>query len=421
VNTHAPHRDDGTTGHLVVLGGGPQAEWEHAMQRLAAVGPVLLIDTEPPTWQRPHLAGARTANLLDPPQVIDQVAKSAGTQPIAGVLTFHPAHARTAALLRRELALPGPSNATIEATTLRHRTAQLLSAAGVDNSGALHADSYDQALEAAHQVRFPLVCKPASPRTRYAARQVTGLPELAEAFAVATAATWPGTGTVIEPLLDGIEATAYTIDSLSGPTAVAISHAAFDPQAEPALLPVEVVVDAEDVCAPAVEDTASRALAALGHRSGPAQIRMRITSTGPRVISVTTHLTDPLIGMLIEQVTGIDLISQAGHHASGRTVLTDQSRLGASAVRFLQGHGTTLLLPPNTAAPHHVTPYAALQPYPAERRVGPLRRSGHLLVSGTDYSQCTVRLRNAAAELRAARLSVVTERDSWPLSATVGM
>ncbi|MCQ1580427.1 hypothetical protein [Streptomyces parvus] len=405
MSTHAPHRDDGPTGHLVVLGSGPQAEWEHAMQRLAAVGPLLLIDTEPPTWQRPHLAAARTANLLDPPQVVNEVAKSASTQSIAGVLTFHPAHARTADLLRRELTLPGPSHAMTEATTLRHRTAQLLSAADVDNSGALHADSYDQALEAAHQVRFPLVCKPASPRTRYAARQVTGLPELAEAFAAATAATWPGTGTVIEPLFDGIEATAYISDSPSGPTTVAISHASFDPQAEPALLPVEVVVDAEDVCAPAVEDTASRALAALGHRSGPAQIRMRITSTGPRVISVTTHLTDPLIGMLIEQVTGIDLISQAGHHARGRTLLTDESRLGASAVRFLQGHGTAPLLPPSTVAPHHVTPYASLQPYPAEHRVGTLRRSGHILASGTDYPQATARLRNAAAELRAARLS----------------
>ncbi|MFI9772232.1 hypothetical protein ACIHJG_36025 [Streptomyces sp. NPDC052415] len=404
MNTHAPSRDDGPTGHLVVLGSGPQAEWEHAMQRLAAVGPLLLINTEPPTWQRPHLAAARTADLLDPPQVIGEIAQAAKNLPIAGVLTFHPAHARTAALLRREFGLPGPSNATIEATTMRHRTAQLLSAAGVDDSGALHADSYDRALEAAHQVRFPLVCKPASPRTRYAARQVTGLAELAEAFAAATAATWPGTGTVIEPLHHGIEATVYTCASPSGPTTVAISHATFDPQAEPALLPVEVVVDAEDVCAPAVEDTASRALAALGHRSGTAQIRMRITSTGPRVISVTTHLTEPLMGMLIEQVTGVDLITQAGRHACGRTSLTDESRLGASAVRFLQGPGATPVLP-DSAAPQHVTPYATLQPYPAEHRVGPLRRSGHLLVAGTDYPQCTARLRNAAAELRTTRLS----------------
>jgi hypothetical protein len=404
VKTHAPHRDDGPSGHLVVLGSGPQAEWEHAMQRLAAGGPLLLIDEEPPTWQGPHLADARTANLLDPPRVLDEVREFAITRPIAGVLTFDPAHARAAALLRQEFALPGTSTATLESSTLRHRTAQLLTGAGVDNSGALHADSYDQALEAAHQVGFPLVCKPASPRTRYAARRVTGIPELAEAFSAATAATWTGTGTVIEPLLDGIEATAYTADASSGPRVVAVSHATFDPQAEPALLPVEVVVDANDVCAPAIEDTASRALAALGHRSGPAQIRMRITSTGPRVISVTTHLSDPLLGMLIEQVTGIDLISQAGHHARGQTTLTDESRLGATAVRFLQGPGATRPLPPSAAAHPHLTPYATLQQYSAERRVGPLSRSGHLLVSGTDYPQCIARLRSAAETLQSARL-----------------
>ncbi|MGW3932143.1 ATP-grasp domain-containing protein [Streptomyces microflavus] len=405
MNTHAPHREDGPTGHLVLLGSGPQAEWEHTMQRLTAVGPLLLINAETPTWQRPHVADTRTADLLAPPRVLDAVREFAVTRPIAGVLSFHPAHVRTAALLRQELALPGPSTATIEATTLRHRTARLLTEAGVDNSGSLHADSYEQALEAAHQVGFPLVCKPASPRTRYAARQVSGIPELAEALSEAAAATWPGTGTVIEPLLDGIEATAYTADSPSGPRVVAISHATFDPQAEPALVPAEVVVDADDVCGPAVEDLATRALSALGHRSGPAQIRMRITSTGPRVISVTTHLTDPLLCMLIEQVTGVDLISQAGCHARGRAFVVDESRLGAAAVRFLQSPGAPALLPPTAAVGSHITPYAALQQYPAEHRVGALRRSGHLLVSGTDYSQCIARLRSAAAEIRSARLS----------------
>ncbi|MEU7029000.1 hypothetical protein AB0A60_20205 [Streptomyces sp. NPDC046275] len=405
MNTHASHPDDSPAGHLVVLGSGPQPEWEYAMQRLATMGPLLLIDAEPPTWQQPLLTEARTANLLDPSEVLITVARFASSRPLAGALTFHPAHARTVDLLRRELALPAPPAATIEATTLRHRTAQLLTTAGVDNSAALHADTYDQALEAAHQVGFPLVCKPASPRVRYAARQVRGLPELAEAFSAATAATWHGTGTVIEPLLDGIEATAYTADTATGPRVVAISHATFDPQAEPALVPVEVVVDADDVCAPAIEDTVSRALAALGHRSGPAQIRLRITSTGPRVISVTLHLTDPLLGMLIAQVTGVDLISQAGHHARGGALHADESRLGATAVRFLQGRGSTALLPPNAATHPHITPYATLRPYPAERPVGPLQRGGHVLVSGMDYPQCIARLRSAAAEIRSARLS----------------
>ncbi|MFF8617071.1 hypothetical protein [Streptomyces sp. NPDC015350] len=405
MNTHTPHQEGAPPGHLVVLGSGPQAEWEHAMQRLAAIGPLLLIDTEPPSWQHPHLAEARTANLLDPPQVLEEARKLAITRPLAGVLNFHPAHARAAALLRQEFTLPGPTTAALEASILRHRTTQLLTKAGVANSEAIHADSYDQALEAAHQVGFPLVCKPASPRKRYAARRVTALPELAEAFSATAAAAWPGTGTVIEPLLNGIEATAYISDTLSGSKVVAISHATVDPHAEPALVPVEVVVDADDICASAVEDTASRALAALGHHSGPAQIRMRITSTGPRVISVATHLTDPLLGMLIERATGVDLLSQAGQHALGRTVRTDESRLGATAVRFLQGFGSTAPLLPNAATRPHITPYATLRPYLAEYRVGPLQRNGHVLVSGMDYPQCTARLHSAAVEIRSARLS----------------
>jgi biotin carboxylase len=379
------------------------------MQRLAAGGPLLLIDDEPPSWQRPHLAGARTANLLKPQQVLEEAQKFAVTLPIVGVVHFQPAHTRAAALLRQELGLPGPSDTALEAGTLRHRAAELLDRAGVDHSGTIHVNSYDEAVEAAHQVGFPLLCKPSSPRKRYAGRQVTALPELAEAFSAATAATWPGTGTVIEPLLGGIEATAYTLSSASGPRVVAVSHTTFDPQAETAMIPVEVVVDADDVCAPAIEDIAARTLAALGHHSGPAQIRLRITATGPRVISITPHLTDPWVGMLIEQVTGIDLVTETGHHARGKATTPEESRLGATAVRFLQGPHHTRILPPHATPQPHITPYATLQPYAAACRVGPLRRNGHLLVSGADYPQCVARLRSAAAALHSTPVAAVTE------------
>ncbi|MER6432153.1 hypothetical protein ABT272_31195 [Streptomyces sp900105245] len=228
---------------------------------------------------------------------------------------------------------------------------------------------------------------------------MAGIPELAKAFSESTAATWPGTGAVIEPLLEGIEATAYTAASPTGPTVVAVSHTTFDSQAELALVPAEVVVDADDVCVSTIEATASRALAALGHSSGPAQIRMRISPAGPRVITITTHLTDPLAAMLIEQVTGTDLICEAGHQARGRTSMSisNESRLGATAVPFLQGPDASHMMPRHAAKHLRVTPYATLQQYPAAHRVGPLQRGGHLLVSGTDYPQCIARLRSGVA------------------------
>ncbi|WP_327411340.1 hypothetical protein OG458_42140 (plasmid) [Streptomyces sp. NBC_01281] len=403
MTTRAPLPDETLKGHLVVLGSGPQAEWDHAFHRLASGGPLLLIDDQPPSWQTSHLAGARTANLLDPSQVLVAAEELARTTAIVGVLNVHAAHSRTAAHLRHELALPG-SATTLNAGLLRHRTGQLLAAAGVAHSGSLKVDSYSQALEAAHHVGLPLVCKPACPRTRHAARQVANLADLADVFNGALADTSPGTGALIEPLLDGIEATVYTVDSPEGPRVVAVSHATFDAEAEPALVPVEVVVDADDVCAPAIEDLACRALDALGHRFGPAQIRMRITSEGPQVITISTELIEPLIAMLIEQVTGVDLIAQAGQSARGQTSQSGDVRLGAAAVRFLQGAPDRPLA--WEADPRaHVTPYATLHPYPAARRVGPLQRFGHLLVAGADYPQCISRLRTAAAELRPTRLS----------------
>ncbi|MFF8431782.1 hypothetical protein ACF07Y_43010 [Streptomyces sp. NPDC016566] len=164
MNTHAPYQEDSSpAGHLVVLGSGPQAEWERAMQRLASSGPLLLIDDESPSWQHPHVADVRTADLLSPEQVLKAALEFAANRPIAGVLNFQAAHTRAAELVRQELRLPGPSAAMIEATTLRHRTAELLASAGVDNGGAIHADTYDQALESAHQVGFSANPTPRAP------------------------------------------------------------------------------------------------------------------------------------------------------------------------------------------------------------------------------------------------------------------
>jgi len=405
VDTPSPHHDaNSPPGRLVVLGSGPQAQWEHAMRGLAAGGPLLLVDRQPATWQRPHLVGARVANLLNPAQVIDAVRKFAIAHPIAGVVNFHPAYTPAALLIRRELGLPGADHDASEICTLRHRTAELLALAGVDHSAARHAATYGQALEAAHHAGFPLVCKPASPRKRHAARVVSALPELAEAFATATAATWPGTGTLIEPFLHGIEASAYTYSTSAGTRLIAVSHATFDPQAEPSLVPIEVVVDADDVCSAAIEDIACRALVAIGHRHGPAQLRLRITATGPQIISISTHLTDPLLGLLIEQTTGVDLIAASGAYARGHMPHLQHAPLGASAVRYLQAPGpVTHAAPPGAHA--NITPFTHLDQYDTAQQVGPVRRTGHLLVTGADFPQCVTRLASAVAQLRGTRLS----------------
>ncbi|MER5890315.1 hypothetical protein ABT160_41355 [Streptomyces sp. NPDC001941] len=405
MNSHPPRRHDGPAGHLVVLGSGPQVEWEHVLQRLAAAGPLLLIEPIEPTWQRSFAPEVHVVADMNPHQILSAVRSFARTSPVDGALTFRPDQDRTVDLLRRELSLPAAATANVEAATLRHGMAQLLNAAGVDNSEALQADTYDQALEAAHQVGFPLVCKPAAARLRYTARRVNALPELAQAFSAVATVAGHASGTVIEPLFNGIEATAHTIDSPAGPGIIAMSHATFDPRAEPALVPLEGVVDADDVCAPAVEGVVSRALSALGHRSGPAQVRLRITSTGPRVLSVSSHLTDPLLSQLIEQVTGIDLITQAGDHARGATSHAQEKRLGAAAVHYLQDPASNDV-PASPTTHTRITPYAALCPYPVAHPVGPLYRSGHIRVSGTDYPQCTARLQTALTELGTAQLTV---------------
>ncbi|MEV6676382.1 hypothetical protein AB0N09_05860 [Streptomyces erythrochromogenes] len=395
MNTDTARREDPRTpGHLLVLGSGPRAEWEHATKRLAEAGPLVLIDDEPASWQRQYVSAARVANTSRP-ETVEQAARWLAIEhPITGVLHFHPAHVRAAAAIRATFGLPGPTAATVAATTLRNRTLELMERGGIPSSGGCHADTFDQALEGAHIFGFPLVCKPAAPRRRYAARVVESLEQLAEAFSAATAASWPGTGTIVEPRLDGIEATAYTLNG----RLVAISHATFDPEAEPSLLPLEVVVDADDVCAAAIEGTVTRALESTGHRHGVAQIRLRITSSGARVISLATHLTDPLVAELIEQVTGIDLITAAGHHARGLPAEAEDTPLGAAAIRYLQGTAATRLLS-GPAGQSGITPYARLDRYGSDTRAGPLLRRGHLLVSGTDFPQCVARLRNAITEM----------------------
>ncbi|WP_326581832.1 hypothetical protein OIE69_44270 (plasmid) [Actinacidiphila glaucinigra] len=283
-------------------------------------------------------------------------------------------------------------------------TAQLLAQAGVEHSSPRLASTYEQAVDIAHHVGFPLVCKPDVPRQHFAARIATDLGQLATAFAAASEAFQVGTGGVVEPFLQGIEATAYTYSTSGRSHIVAISHATFDPQAEPALVPIELVVDGGDVCVGAVEDIALQALQAVGHHNGPAQLRLRLTATGPRVISIARQLPDPLVCLLIEEATGTDIISAAATHCRDRTMNLSGTPQGAAAIRYLQLTASVAAEPAaDQNVTGHATPFAYVTRYHAGRQVGPVLRYGYVHVIGADYPQSIARLRSSVSDLRPAR------------------
>jgi biotin carboxylase len=86
-----------------------------------------------------------------------------------------------------------------------------------------------------------------------------------------------------------------------------------------------------------VSDTVSRALAALGVRSGPSYTQLRIGADGPQVIEVAARLGGGHDAELVAAATGVDLNGLAIDAALGNELVLTQHKVqvGGAVTRFL--------------------------------------------------------------------------------------
>ncbi|GAB2894314.1 hypothetical protein GCM10027074_72670 [Streptomyces deserti] len=276
----------------------------------------------------------------------------------SALVTFSEPMLRTAARLTADLGLPFHDEDTARLLTDKVRQRRRLREAGVDEvrSHPLRAPADWPSAVAA--VGLPAIVKPVrgeGSRNTHAVHDAAVAPALlAELFAAVRTSPGHEAPLVVEELLvgrPGLPSGDYvSVESLCGPDGVV--HLALTgkfPLAHPFREPGQYwpaqVSDAERR---EILDLTTRALMALGVRTGLTHTEIKLTPAGPRIIEVNGRVGGH-INELSRRACGVDLVRLAGRQALGEDV--EAGELRPERVHF-QHHGLAPVAPCRFVAVH---------------------------------------------------------------------
>ncbi|MEU1273585.1 ATP-grasp domain-containing protein [Streptomyces sp. NPDC005799] len=326
---------------LLVLGAGARPYREHGLSRLAAAGPLVLADPEPPAWIRPYVDEQLAIDLADTEGAAMAVKAVAARTPLAGVCTYLEHHVELTAHLAAVLGLPGTPPGAMAACRDKALTRARFAEHGVPSARSVPVDDADEAVEAARRIGYPVVVKPrgmgGSAGVVHADHDVA----VREAFYAALSATVIGLeayatrGVLVEEYLEGPEISAETVVVDHQVHIVAITRKQLG--REPRFVETGHMVDARDPLLgdDAVTQAVTDAVRALGIERGVLHVEVRLTGRGPALIEVNGRPGGDLIPLLVEEATGIDLMAAAAALACGTRPELSATRQRAAAVQFL--------------------------------------------------------------------------------------
>ncbi|MCZ0989490.1 hypothetical protein O1M54_34505 [Streptomyces diastatochromogenes] len=319
----------------------------YPLARIAAVHPVVLVDTAPPAWARPYLAGHIAADPGEEAATAEAVGRYALRHEVSGVLTWTREYLPGAARVAARLASPGIPYETAAACTDPAALQMLLARHKIPRRAGGHR-------------------RPARRgRGRRPGRR--GPHRRTDAY---------GSGPAARPAVDA-------------PLRARPRRAAAQPF---------------------LRHTVERTVRALGLTHTVVHIGLRLTARGPRVTDVVLHLPGDLIPLLVERATGVDLARAAAALATGRLPDAAPTRQRAAAIQFAYpattGRLTHLDMDPAAA----YEPYAermVLTRQPGDHVVAaahadPDDRLAHWVAEGETPTDCADTLRRMAHHLSAA-------------------
>ncbi|HTI26326.1 MAG TPA: pyridoxal-phosphate dependent enzyme [Kutzneria sp.] len=263
------------------------------------------------------------------------VQKRFRREEIGGVTTTSDFYVPFVAELTSWLGLPG--NPVEAVTTCRNKALlrRCLAAAGIAQPKFFAVGDAGQVPAAVAHVGLPCVVKPADDS---GSRNVLLCRTVDEAVAhteqvlavLANVRGLPTAGTaLVEEYVDGPEFSVELFETFAGVTEKSVTEGPYFVEHRH-LFPAqaEELVDT-------VVDTARRAVAATGIRSGATHTELRLTPSGPVVVEINPRLAGGMIPELIRLATGVDLVEQQLRLAAGLPVHLTARRSRAAAIQFL--------------------------------------------------------------------------------------
>ncbi|MFJ6101883.1 acetyl-CoA carboxylase biotin carboxylase subunit family protein [Streptomyces sp. NPDC092359] len=305
---------------LIIVGGTDAAYRGYCVERAAAVYPIALIDTKPPSGSGYPVVDHEVADTRDPQAVVAAGLALAARHPVAGVVTWDEYALVPTAELASRLKVPGNSPQAMTACRDKATSRRLFAEHGVPSAVSTRVDTLAEATRAARLTGFPVVLKPSSHAASIGVVRVNRLEVLSSSWEFAASGAGEqgpeGGGVLVEEYLAGpeISVECVTRDGVTTALAVTRKEVGFAPYFEE----VGHTVDAGDPLLDEVAPAAAQAVRALGITVGVQHVEMRLMSSGPRIIEVNARIGGDLIGELVRLATGLDLPRIAADVACGK-------------------------------------------------------------------------------------------------------
>ncbi len=268
-----------------------------------------------------HVLTAETNDTDALPSFVEQAHEALRFD---GVITSCDYYLPTAARIAGTLGLPGPTPESVANACRKDATRRVLARAGVPGPRFAVCADWAEAAAAARDIGYPLVLKPVDLCAGMFVRRADDEAALAHAYRALAAFPVNARGqhrapvVLVEELLDGPEVSVETVSFGGAVHVIGVTDKSVG--GAPAFIETghmfPAALDAADTAV--AEDTARRALEALGLDEAVAHTEIKLTADGPRLVEVNPRPAGNRITELVRHVTGIDLAAACVDVALGR-------------------------------------------------------------------------------------------------------
>lgn len=360
----------------------------------------------------PGMALADTSYAVDP---VDAEAATtvAFQEDVDGVLALGSDDtARALAALCKALKVPGPETDAALRASHKGSMRDACARRGAPVPRYRRTFDADEACAAATEMGFPVLLKPVTASGSAGISRVERVEQVAEAHALARAASIGATEVLVEEIVDGPEVRVETLSYGGQHHLVAMSDV-LEPDAVPGGVGVAAPSRLPKVAQTQIKIATLAALDALGLMTSAAHVDVRVGRRGPRILEIGASLSDALVCDVVLRSCGVDLVEAAIDLALGETPRLKATRYDAAALRWVVAPAGRVVavhgVDEARRLPGVVEVEVGLQPGDVvPPRDGGRARQGHIIAEAPEPS---------LAEGRAAAAAAVVTIEVAPLAA----